>query len=53
MLNELKDFLKGEFQKVIMELKDIRQNINNLDIRLSSIAGKLNGIEVSVGKLQG
>lgn len=52
-VTSLKVFIKGEFQKVNADLKDIRRNWGALDLHLTSIEGKLNGLESCVGQLQG
>lgn len=51
-VTRLKVFIKGEFQKVNIELNDIRQNLGTLDLCLTSIDGKLNGLETCFGQLQ-
>lgn len=52
-LTSLKVFIKGEFQKVNVELKDIRRNLGSLELCLTSIEGKLNCLETCIGQFQG
>lgn len=52
-VTSLKAFIKGEFQKVNAELKDIRRNLGTLDLCLTSTEGKLNGLETCIGQLKG
>lgn len=48
-----KNSLRGHLKKTNVELKGIRQNFRDLDIRLPPIEGKLSGFEACVGQLQG
>lgn len=48
----LRNFL-GKFQKINVELRDIKQNFKDLGFHLSSREGKLNGFEFCGGQLQG
>lgn len=52
-MEDLKGVLRGEFDRVKSELKEIEQNFRDLDFRLLSTEGTLSGLEIAVRQLQG